>query len=59
MEAAGVVEAVGEGVDDLAVGERVAYAGGPLGAYAERRNCPPTGWSGPRRASSDDGGRGR
>lgn len=39
-EAAGVVEAVGDGVDDLSVGQRVAYATGPLGAYAERRIVP-------------------
>jgi len=38
MEAAGVVEAVGEGVMELAVGDRVAYTSGPLGAYAEARN---------------------
>ena len=38
MEAAGVVEAVGEGVTELAVGDRVAYTSGPLGAYAEARN---------------------
>jgi NADPH2:quinone reductase len=37
MEAAGVVEAVGEGVTEVAVGDRVAYATGPIGAYAERR----------------------
>ncbi|NMG63838.1 NADPH:quinone reductase [Azoarcus indigens] len=37
-EAAGVVEALGEGVTDLQVGDRVAYAGGPQGAYAEARN---------------------
>ena len=36
-EAAGVVEAVGAGVDWLAPGDRVAYAGGPLGAYAAER----------------------
>ncbi|MBL8428432.1 MAG: quinone oxidoreductase [Dechloromonas sp.] len=40
MEGAGVVEALGEGVTDLKVGDRVAYAGGPLGAYAEVRNIP-------------------
>lgn len=38
QEAAGVVEAVGEGVAGLQPGDRVAYAGGPLGAYAELRN---------------------
>jgi len=40
LEGAGVVEAVGSGVADLAVGDRVAYAGGPVGAYAEARNMP-------------------
>ncbi len=40
MEAAGVVEATGSDVDDLAVGDRVAYASGPLGAYAEVRLMP-------------------
>uniref|UniRef100_Q47IM6 Zinc-containing alcohol dehydrogenase superfamily n=1 Tax=Dechloromonas aromatica (strain RCB) TaxID=159087 RepID=Q47IM6_DECAR len=40
MEGAGVVEAVGEGVGEVKVGDRVAYAGGPLGAYAEVRNIP-------------------
>ncbi len=37
LEAAGVVEAVGSGVSGVAVGARVAYGGGPIGAYAERR----------------------
>lgn len=37
MEAAGIVEAVGEGVTEVAVGDRVAYASGPVGAYAEAR----------------------
>lgn len=37
LEAAGVVEAIGAGVGDIAVGDRVAYAGGPVGAYAEAR----------------------
>ena len=40
LEAAGVVEAVGEGVTELAVGDRVAYASPPLGAYAEARLMP-------------------
>ncbi len=40
MEAAGVVDAVGEGVADFRCGDRVAYASGPLGAYAEARNMP-------------------
>lgn len=39
-EGAGVVEAVGEGVTHLKPGDRVAYAGGPVGAYAEARNIP-------------------
>lgn len=34
-EGAGVVDAVGEGVDDFAEGDRVAYAQAPLGAYAD------------------------
>lgn len=36
MEGAGVVTAVGEGVRDLKVGRRVAYAG-PIGAYTQER----------------------
>ena len=40
MEGAGTVLAVGEGVTEVAVGDRVAYAGMPLGAYAEARNLP-------------------
>ena len=40
LEAAGEVTAVGEDVDDLAVGDRVAYAGLPPGAYAEERLMP-------------------
>jgi NADPH2:quinone reductase len=37
LEAAGTVEAVGEGVRGLAVGQRVAYGSGPLGAYSSER----------------------
>jgi len=37
-EAAGVVEAMGEGVTDVTVGDRVAYMNAGLGAYAEGRN---------------------
>lgn len=37
MEGTGVVEAIGEGVTDVSVGDRVAYASGPVGAYAEAR----------------------
>ena len=40
MEAAGVVEAVGEGVTHLAVGDRAAYAAMPPGAYTEARVMP-------------------
>ena len=39
VEGAGVVDAVGEGVADLKVGDRVAY-GGPVGGYAEARLVP-------------------
>ena len=40
MEASGVVEAVGEGVTHLKVGDRAAYASNPPGAYCEARVMP-------------------
>lgn len=43
LEGSGVIEAVGDGVTDLAVGDRVAYAAQPLGAYAEARVMPAKG----------------
>ena len=40
VEGAGVVEAVGPGVTRLSPGDRVAYAGAPVGAYASTRLLP-------------------
>jgi NADPH2:quinone reductase len=40
MEAAGVVEAVGEGVTHLKAGDRAAYASQPPGSYCEVRVMP-------------------
>ena len=40
LEAAGVVEDLGPGVEGLNVGDRIAYGSGPIGAYAELRNVP-------------------
>ena len=40
LEAAGVVEEVGEGVTNLKPGDRIAYGTGPIGAYADIRNLP-------------------
>jgi NADPH2:quinone reductase len=40
MEGAGTVAAIGEGVTEVAVGQRVAYAGVPPGAYAQVRTIP-------------------
>jgi NADPH:quinone reductase len=39
-EGAGVVEAIGPGVTEVAVGERVAYGNAPIGSYAEKRLIP-------------------
>ncbi len=38
QEGAGIITAVGEGVGNFKVGDRVAYAGGPQGAYSQVRN---------------------
>jgi NADPH:quinone reductase len=40
VEAVGVVSAVGSEVTALSVGDRIAYAGAPVGAYASERNLP-------------------
>ncbi len=40
QEGAGIVEAIGDGVNHIRPGDRVAYAGGPLGAYATARVMP-------------------
>ncbi|MGI9482470.1 MAG: quinone oxidoreductase family protein [Hyphomicrobiales bacterium] len=40
LEAAGVVEAVGEGVSGISTGDRLAYGAGPIGAYSQARNMP-------------------
>jgi NADPH2:quinone reductase len=40
VEAVGVVTAVGANVTSPRVGDRVAYAGAPVGAYASERNLP-------------------
>jgi NADPH2:quinone reductase len=39
-EAAGVITAVGAGVSGFTVGDRVAYGGGPAGAYCAERVMP-------------------
>jgi NADPH:quinone reductase len=40
LEGAGIVKAIGSGVSEVKVGDRVAYTGGPIGAYAQLRNLP-------------------
>jgi NADPH2:quinone reductase len=50
IEGVGMVAAVGAGVTSLAVGDRIAYAGAPVGAYAVERNLP--AWRGIRLPST-------
>src|SRR3982074_195947 len=40
LESAGVIEAVGPQVSDLAIGQRLACGAGPDGAYAQARLAP-------------------
>ncbi|NVJ99293.1 MAG: quinone oxidoreductase [Alphaproteobacteria bacterium] len=40
LEAVGVIEALGEGVTGLSVGDRVGYPIGPIGAYSQARTLP-------------------
>tara|TARA_Y100000588_G_scaffold196568_1_gene210616 strand:+ start:405 stop:1376 length:972 start_codon:yes stop_codon:yes gene_type:complete len=40
VEAAGVIEAIGSEVNNVAVGDRVGYVGVPIGSYCETRNFP-------------------
>lgn len=40
LEAAGVVDALGEGVSAFSLGQRVAYCSGPIGAYGEYNLVP-------------------
>lgn len=40
MEGAGIVMEIGENVEDLAPGDRVAYASVPTGSYSEQRRIP-------------------
>ena len=40
LEAAGVVDAVGSDVTHIKPGDRIAYGGGPIGAYSQAANLP-------------------
>lgn len=43
LEGCGIIEAIGDGVTGLNVGDRVAYGTGPIGGYAAARVMPATG----------------
>jgi NADPH:quinone reductase len=40
IEGVGIIAAVGANVTSIEIGDRVAYAGAPVGAYAAERNLP-------------------
>lgn len=40
VEGVGVITALGDGVPGFSIGQRIAYVGGPPGAYATHRNLP-------------------
>jgi NADPH2:quinone reductase len=40
VEAAGILKEVGSKVEGFSIGDKVAYAGGVLGAYSSKRNYP-------------------
>ena len=42
VEGAGVVEALGDGVNELAIGDRVAWCSAGIGSYSEAVNLPAT-----------------
>ena len=39
-EASGIVKAIGSKVKDFSIGDKIAYAGAPLGSYSDERNYP-------------------
>ncbi len=40
LEGAGIITEVGEGVKDFKIGDKISYAGIPLGSYSTHRNYP-------------------
>ena len=39
-EGSGIIKKIGSKVKDFSIGDRIAYAGAPLGAYSSERNYP-------------------